>query len=168
MFQQAAYKAIDDITSRQKLPIMVGGTGLYIDSVIYEYGFGTKNITDRQQLRQNTLVVGLQIEREQLKERVGRRVDQMIAAGLEAEVKTLSRDYGWDSEALKGIGYAQWQDYFLGTKNLAETRQLIIKSTLDLAKRQRTWFKRNKSIQWFMTPVKEAEVADVVTTFFDK
>ena len=44
----------------------------------------------------------------------------------------------------------------------------IIKATLDLAKRQRTWFRRNKSIHWLTTPVKQREAADLITTFLSK
>ncbi len=74
----------------------------------------------------------------------------MLEAGLEDEVKGLADKYGWDCEALKGIGYAQWKDYFEGVaRSLPETRSKIIKATFEYAKRQRTWFKRNKSIHWF-------------------
>jgi len=211
VFKDLANRAIDDIAAGGKLPIMVGGTGLYIDSVLYDYGFlaagdrtarealnnlsveelqerikqqgiELENIdvrnkrrlirlleTDgaqptRQTMRSNTLVLGLQVERDVLRERITRRVDAMLAAGLEAEARTLRERYGWQCEALKGIGYAQWQEYFLGTQSQDETRQRIIKATLDLAKRQRTWFKRNKSIQWLTTPVKQAKVVDLITT----
>lgn len=165
-FQKLANEAIADISKRGKLPIMVGGSGLYIDGVIYGYRFfGKGEAVDRKQLLDNTLVLGIQIEREELKQRVARRVDAMIAAGLEDEVQDLAQQYGWGSEALKSVGYAQWQDYFEGNQNLLETQQKIIKDTLGLAKRQRTWFKRNKSIQWFDTPVKQTDVVDSVTTF---
>jgi tRNA dimethylallyltransferase len=92
----------------------------------------------------------------------------MLAAGLENEVRLLSQKYGWQAEGLRGVGYTQWRGYFEGDQSLAETRAKIIKATLDLAKRQRTWFKRNKSIQWLPTPVKWTEVVDLVTTFLDK
>ncbi len=215
VFKERAQAAIDDIAARGKLPIMVGGTGLYIDSVLYDYGFlpagdrtereslsamtvtelldlikekgidpGAVDIrnkrrlirlieTDGQrpqkhELRPNTLVLGLKTDREQLKERVERRTDAMLDAGLEVEVRGLVDKYGWNCEALKGVGYAQWKGYFEGTQNLAETRQKIIKATLDLAKRQRTWFKRNKSVQWLSTPVKWSSVVASVTTFLEK
>ena len=214
VFKGFANRAIADITSRGKLPIMVGGTGLYIDGVIYNFGFlpagdrsdrtelnslsppellrkirdlklatdnldtGNKRrlirlietngaVPTRQKLRDNTLIIGLKTGLEVLEERVIKRVDAMLADGLEDEVRTLAGRYGWDCEALKGVGYAQWQNYFSGAQSLSETRQKIIKATLDLAKRQRTWFKRNKSIHWFTTPVKWLEVVDSVTTFLN-
>jgi tRNA dimethylallyltransferase len=215
VFKRLANEAITDISNRGKLPILAGGTGLYIDGVIYDFGFlaagdrtareelnkltngellnkiekmsinlGDVDIrnkrrlirlieTDgavpaRQNLRSGTLLLGLETDRDELRGRITKRVDVMLAAGLEREVAGLAERYGWDCEALKGIGYAQWKGSFEGTQTLLETRQKIIKATLDLAKRQRTWFKRNKSIQWFSAPVNWSEVVDTVTTFLDR
>ena len=214
VFKRLALAAIDDIAGRGKLPIMAGGTGLYVDSVLYDFGFlaagdraeraelndlsvpellqkirSLKLATDtvdvrnkrrlirlietggaeptRQPLRVNTLMIGLKPERDDLRQRIERRVDVMLAAGLEAEVRSLAERFGWDCEALKGIGYAQWRGYFEQRQSLAETRQKIIKDNLELAKRQRTWFKRNKSIRWFSTPVNWPDLVDSVTTFLN-
>ncbi len=215
VFKERAQQAINDIAKQGKLPILVGGTGLYIDSVLYDYSFlaagdreARKQLDEldipqllqlieerglalgevdqrnkrrlirlletagatpqKSQLRENTLVMGLQMDRELLKKRITERTDAMLAAGLEAEVRDLAERYGWGCEALKGVGYAQWQNYFAGQQTLSEIRQKIIKATLDLAKRQRTWFKRNKSIQWFGTPVNLSDVVAEVTTFLSK
>lgn len=214
VFQRLANEAIQDIANRGKLPIMVGGTGLYIDGVIYDYGFlpagdradrevlneftveellqkitglgleiGEVDVRNkrrlirlietngerpvRQELRENTLILGLKADRDELQQRITKRVDDMLAAGLEQEVRDLVEHYGWDCEALRGIGYAQWRGYIDGTETYEQTRQKIIKVTLDLAKRQYTWFKRNKSIQWFPTSVNWQEIVDTVTTFLD-
>lgn len=214
IFQKLANEAIADIAGRSKVPIMAGGTGLYIDGVLYDYDFlpaGDRGEREklnamslpqllvkidelgidsggvdkrnkrrlirlietdgerpaRGELRPNTLVIGIRPEREELKQKIIDRVDAMLAAGLEGEVRSLSERYGWGCEALKGVGYAQWRGYFEGSDTLPEARQKIIKATLDLAKRQRTWFKRNKSIQWFSTPVDLDDVVEVVTTFLN-
>jgi len=214
VFKRLANAALADIRSRGKLPIMVGGTGLYIDGVIYDFGFlppgnrsnrvklnllsapdllqkianlgivlgdvdtGNKRrlirlietngaVPTKKKLRGNTLIVGIKTDRDVLEQRIIKRTDSMLDSGLEGEVRVLAERYGWDCEALKGVGYAQWRDYFTGVQSLPETRQKIIKATSDLAKRQRTWFKRNKSIQWFSTSVKWSEVVDTVTTFLD-
>ena len=79
----------------------------------------------------------------------------MLDGGLEQEAKKLSQRYGWDTEPMKGIGYREWRDYFAGNQSLEETRQRVISSTMNLAKRQRTWFKRSPDIQWFSS-AKEA------------
>jgi tRNA dimethylallyltransferase len=144
-FQKLASTAIKDIQKRGRLPVMVGGTGLYIDSVIYGYDFDKKS---RQELRPNTLVLGLDLPTDEVKKRLEARVDQMFAQGLEQEVKSLSNKYGWDAEAMKGIGYRDWQAYFNGDADLIKTKELIIKNTWQYARRQRTWFRRNKDIHW--------------------
>ncbi len=214
VFKQLAVEAIAEISARGNLPVMVGGTGLYIDSVLYDYGFleagdraarqtlntmsipellaridqqginpGDVDVRNKRRLirlletdgaqstrrpfRENTLVLGVSVEREELRQRITARTDAMLVNGLEQEVRELSEQYGWTCEALKGVGYAQWRDYFLGTQTLVETRQKIIQDTLGLAKRQRTWFKRNKSIQWFNNPVNWQHIVDSVTTFLD-
>ncbi|MDB5164370.1 MAG: tRNA dimethylallyltransferase [Candidatus Saccharibacteria bacterium] len=212
VFKRLANQTIQAICGRGKLPIMVGGTGLYIDGVLYDFGFlpegdrsarqalNVKSIQGllvqakqkgidltgidvrnkrriiraletkgsrptRGELRPNTLIIGLALPRETLQSRIEQRVDTMLKSGLEAEVKRLSETYGWECEALKGIGYAQWQAYFNGTQTLPQTRAAIIKATQDLAKRQRTWFKRNKSIHW-ITDTKAA--IDLVEAFLNK
>jgi tRNA dimethylallyltransferase len=182
-FKQLALQAIEDISSRGKVPIMVGGTGLYVDTVLYDYQFSTPEQAaqrdpqnprhllktaepdSRSKLRDNTLLIGLSVERDILKQRIVSRVQQMIAQGLETEVRQLVDRYGWGSDALKGIGYREWEGYFNGSKSLDETVASIAKDTVDYAKRQRTWFKRNKSIQWIS---KQSKAVDFATTFLNK
>lgn len=211
IFKRLAMRTISEVASRGKLPVLVGGTGLYIDSVLYDYEFlpapaeklrqelsnlsleqllqraddlglptdtvDTRNkrriirlienngtLPKHHELRTNTLVLGVSIPREQLLERIRARVEAMLGTGLEGEARKLAKTYGWDVEPMKGIGYREWQAYFNGRQTLDETKQQIVRGTLALAKKQRTWFKRNKSIQW----VKEqSEAVDLVTTFLN-
>jgi tRNA dimethylallyltransferase len=211
-FKKLALTAIEDIESRGKLPIIVGGTGLYVYGVLYDYSFmppgpaelrakrngmtieellaeiqaegiSTEGVDIRNkrrlirllesggqrpvnsELRSNSLILGLRLDRDNLKQRVAQRVDTMLAAGLEQEVKQLSEKYGWDVEPMKGIGYREWREYYGGSQNLELTRQRIVSATMQLAKRQRTWFKRNASIQWADDP---STVVDLATTFLNK
>jgi tRNA dimethylallyltransferase len=211
-FQRLAGAAIDDIAGRGKLPMLVGGTGLYIDSVLFDYhflpptdpeirkelnalrleqlltraneleldmtGIDLRNKRrvirlienngvrpSKHEMRDHTLVLGIKTEREQLRERITKRVDAMLAAGLENEVRELAERYGWEAEPMKGIGYREWHEYFASTQNLAETRERIIKASMDLAKRQRTWLKRNDSIQWVSD---RSNAVEIVTTFLNK
>jgi tRNA dimethylallyltransferase len=197
------------------LPILVGGTGLYIDSILYDYGFldappaevrdelnglslqelldraeqrglitrgiDTRNkrrvirliendgkLPSRQPLRPNTLILGLEVPRDALRVRITARVDAMLEAGLEAEVERLARDYGWAVEPMKGIGYREWKTYFEGSQDLAGTREKIIKDSMDLAKKQRTWFKRNSSIHWIDNRGKTQEIVELITTNLHK
>lgn len=199
LYKDLAMAAIIDIQSMGKLPILVGGTGLYIDSVLYDYGFLKGADADKRQtlndqtlqellklaqtksidltgidfrnkrrviraienngqkptkaaMRPDTLVAGLKIDKVMLKERVIDRVDKMIGEGLETEVARLAGSYGWGVEPMKGIGYREWHEYFTGSQSLEQTRLQIIAATMNLAKRQRTWFKRNDRIQWFEDP----------------
>jgi tRNA dimethylallyltransferase len=212
LFQKLAQAAIADITARGRLPIMVGGTGLYIDSVLFDYSFlppsdpalraelnamsleqvlerthtlglDTTGIDLRNKrrvirlienngerpvrhaMRPDTLVLGIAADREHLRERITARVDAMLAAGLETEVQNLAERYGWEAEPMKGIGYREWREYFAGTQDLPQTRERIVKATMDLAKRQRTWFKRNSGIHWLSD---RSESADIMTTFLNK
>jgi tRNA dimethylallyltransferase len=214
VFKRLANDVISDISGRGKLPILVGGTGLYIDGLLYDYSFlpqgdraareelnalaipellaridaaglelGNVDIRNKRRLmrlietagaepikqamRANTLVIGLQPERSELKSRITNRVQHMVNVGLEAEVRRVAEQYGWDAEGLKGIGYREWQDYFLGTQGLEQTIQRIISSTVGLAKKQRTWFRRNKSIHWIDTPVNYAHVDELITTLLN-
>lgn len=211
-FQKLATEAIEDIHSRGKLPILVGGTGLYIDSVVYDFSFlppgpaeirtelNNKTINEllaqieargistegidlrnkrrlirlletngqrpvRQALRPNTLLLGLKVPRDVLKDRVVQRVDVMLAEGLEAEAGELAARFGWDVEPMKGIGYREWREYFEGSLDYETTTQRIVSATMNLAKRQRTWFGRNNSIHWVENPSKAVEIA---TTFLNK
>ena len=209
VYKQLAVAAIADITGRGKLPILVGGTGLYIDAVLYDYGFlpagdratrhklnnlsverlgdiiREKGLDDsgldvrnkrrlirlletggarpsRKALRTDTLLLGTYIPRQELESRIQQRIGIMLQQGLKREVERLVEKYGWDCEGLKGIGYREWRGYFDGVQDLSETRARIFKATLGLAKRQRTWFKRNKSIHW----INDMDAAaDLVTTF---
>lgn len=210
-FQRLAHRAIDDITSRGKLPIMVGGTGLYVDSVIFNYSFLPPSppeqrqqlnalpladlhaLTEelglditgidmrnkrriirlienngvrptRQELRPDTLVIGLSVPRDELRNKIVQRVDAMLQAGLEREVVNLAKRYGWQAEPMKGIGYREWQDYVAGSQTLEQTRLKIISSSVGLAKKQRTWFKRDKSIHWVND---RRKAVDLVTTFLN-
>jgi tRNA dimethylallyltransferase len=212
VFKRLANRAISEIHARRKLPIMVGGTGLYVDSVLFDYSFlppaeksqrdelNSKTIQQllllinqrnlslegvdirnkrrlirviesrgarpaRQVLRPNTLIVGIALSRELLEQRIAERVNAMLSAGLEKEVKVLAQKYGWDCEALKGIGYQEWKAYLEGAQSMNETKARIIKDTLGLAKRQRTWFKRNRSIHWISNA---EEAVDLATTFLNK
>ncbi|MBC7546696.1 tRNA (adenosine(37)-N6)-dimethylallyltransferase MiaA [Candidatus Saccharibacteria bacterium] len=215
VFKRLAIDTIDEIAARGKLPIIVGGTGLYVDSVLYDYGFlpagdradretlnalsidqllaqirqkglelgaidtGNKRrlirlletggaVPSRRALRENSLVFGITTEREVLRNRIENRTDTMITHGLEQETRQLVQKYGWGCEALKGIGYSQWQDYFNGTANIVQTRCRIVKATMDLAKRQRTWFKRSNSIHWISTPYDFEHLVELATTNLNK
>lgn len=211
MFKDLTQKCIQDILKRGRVPILVGGTGLYIDAVLYNFQFGkpvnstfraaleqmsdvelttimnTKNIkipnlntknrrhviraierngvVQRQrELRKDTLVLGLRLQRAVLEERVTQRVDQMIVGGLIDESERLFEIYGTNVEALRTPGYKAIQSYLAGACTIEEAKRAFISADLRLAKRQRTWFKRNHSIEWFQD---SHEIIRRVGTFLD-
>ena len=210
-FKKLAENAIENIASRGKLPIIAGGTGLYMDALVFDYGFeapadpkqrawlSEKSVPELQQmlkdkglplpfneqnprhlmraletggakgekqkLRPNTLMIGLTVDRETLKRRIERRVDAMLAQGLVREIRQCAGQYGWHAEALKTPACKAFRGYIEGAETLEQSRKKFIKNDLDLAKRQRTWFKRNKSIHWLATPVNWHEAVELVTTF---
>ena len=71
--------------------------------------------------------------------------------GLETEVKTLSKKYGW-IPSLQAIGYQEWKEYFNNKINKKEVQSLIELHTIQYSKRQMTWFKKMKNIQWIEKP----------------
>lgn len=94
--------------------------------------------------------LGLQINRSQLRERLQRRAGQMIEAGLIEEVETLLADQLSDWAPMRSVGYKETLSYLRG--ELGDRAQLITAITansMQLAKRQRTWFRRDKDIRWF-------------------
>jgi len=80
--------------------------------------------------------------RDELHRAISRRVDQMIAAGLESEVRRLADKYGRQAPGLNSIGYSEWFAMFDGTANLDAVREAIVIHTRQYAKRQETWLRR--------------------------
>lgn len=203
-FKKNALIWIDDIHIRGKLPILVGGTGLYIDSIIFDYAFlppgsqqereqlesltveqlqqklhelkiplpeNAKNkrhlirkietngaVPVKKDLRKNTLVIGIDRSKEELLRAIHARTVSMINSGLKAEVDSLVQKYGWDSPGMQSVGYKEWREGDSGER----IAMLIEKNTVQYAKRQRTWFKRNQHISWVQN-VNEAE--QLINTF---
>lgn len=212
-FVKTARAHIDGILSRGRLPVLAGGTGLYIDSIInniefadygsdegyrtelhrlaeekgaeYVHGllaekdpaaaekihqnnlrrviraleicrlsgktFTEMNEKSRREPVYSALIFGLNADRQTLYDRINNRVDDMIAAGLENEVKNiLDMGVGRDTTAMQAIGYKEFIDYFEGRATLDETVEKIKQESRRYAKRQLTWFKRNPDIHWLM------------------
>ncbi|HLD30904.1 MAG TPA: tRNA (adenosine(37)-N6)-dimethylallyltransferase MiaA [Patescibacteria group bacterium] len=105
----------------------------------------------------NCLKIGIETDREVLYKRIDERVDQMIKDGLEQEVKKLvDKKYIWELPSMSGIGYRQFKDYFDGKISLKQVVENLKKETRRYAKRQLTWFRRDKDIKWCKT-YEEAE-----------
>ncbi|MCL2025498.1 MAG: tRNA (adenosine(37)-N6)-dimethylallyltransferase MiaA [Leptospirales bacterium] len=104
-----------------------------------------------------TLYIGLYDERELLNERINKRVDSMIVAGFVDEVRKLREmGYGPELKSMKSIGYAEINCFLDGLAGFDETIELIKKETRRYAKRQMTWFRKNKKITWFKAGERDA------------
>jgi tRNA dimethylallyltransferase len=183
-YQKDVSKVIEE--NPDKNIFLVGGTGLYLDCIIYNYTLpetkdidlgslsigelqkklGSKlfelNESDRQNPRRlishlkqlsspakqnpiDALYLVLDSTKEIIEERINNRVDEMIGQGLENEYKELYSKYGaLNLKGLDTIGYREFNEYFEKKISLDKVIELIKIHTRQYAKRQRTWFNRNK------------------------
>lgn len=105
--------------------------------------------------------VGIDYPREELYDRINRRVDMMMEAGLEAEARVMLPHRHLN--ALQTVGFSEMFDYFDGAITREEAIELIKRNSRRYAKRQMTWFRRDKEIQWFAKP-KPEEVIEYLET----
>lgn len=192
---QKEVKEILNNLPKGKIPIIVGGTGLYIDSVIYNYTLQeedtspqreeleNKSIKELQSLidstilnqlnesdivnpvrlrriiekgelgnqrgeKMNCLYFVMNVDKRRLERNITERVSQMFDDGLLAENIYLKDNDLINSTVSKIIGYKEFEGYFNGTKTIEDVKSEIIKNTKKYAKRQKTWFKRNKDAIW--------------------
>ncbi|HWR17982.1 MAG TPA: tRNA (adenosine(37)-N6)-dimethylallyltransferase MiaA [Clostridia bacterium] len=214
-YQAYAQVAIADITSRNKFPLVVGGTGLYVNALTFPLNFtgaksdpalreqlselelqtpgslhallGQLDPKSAQRLHKNDIkriiraievvrltgktideyggdfenrrseeipydvrMVGLTMPRELLYERIEKRVDEMMRVGLLDEVLRLKKlGVTADMPAMQGLGYKQLYAHLMSTCSLEQAVANIKLETRHFAKRQITWFKRDKRIRWF-------------------
>jgi tRNA dimethylallyltransferase len=95
----------------------------------------------------NVIKIGLKLPKEELHRNISSRVDDMIKSGLVEEVKSLLPFKNFN--ALQTVGYSEIIDYLEGKKKLDEAIEEIKKNTRQYAKRQMTWFRKDKNIHWF-------------------
>ena len=210
-FKKDAEKTIEEILQKGKTPIIVGGTGLYVDSLIYGIEYQTiefdeqyrkqleervekegletlyneakkidpqaiekisandkkrilrileiykatgKNKTEQElESRKNGVkydykVFAINMDREKLYERINKRVDIMIENGLIEEVEKLLEKYKEFPTAMQGLGYKEVVEYLQGKVSKEEMIENIKRETRRYAKRQLTWFRKNKQTIW--------------------
>ncbi|PJN92299.1 tRNA (adenosine(37)-N6)-dimethylallyltransferase MiaA [Bacillus sp. mrc49] len=210
-FQERANACIEDIHGRGKLPIIVGGTGLYIQSVIYDYQFSeapsdleyreglekqiresgidpvfdelrkvdpesakrihpnnvrrviraleifhctgktmSEQLDDQPtELKYETCIIGLTMEREKLYQRIDQRVDGMVDEGLIHEVQSFYDQGLKDCQSIQAIGYKEIYDYFDGRASVDEAVETLKQNSRRYAKRQLTWFRNKMDVIWF-------------------
>ena len=211
-YKKLAINKIKEIQQRNKIPFLVGGTGLYISAVVDNLEIPKappdKKIRERlekldskklfeklkkadlksakiigennkrkliralevyeitgkpfsvQQIKGkplfNILQIGIKTDREKLYKKIDQRVDEMIKMGLIKETKDLTGKYSFDLPAMSGIGYREIGLYLQNKIAPEEAIQKMKFRTHQYARRQTTWFKRDKRIKWIEN-YKEAE-----------
>lgn len=212
-YREMACAAIDDILTRGLLPILVGGSGLYVNAIIdplnfavpadveirealsYAFDISPQAVFDellacdpataerlhihdkkrivralevyrcsgkplsafgndfsnrtKRESRYAPVMIGLNMERALLHERIEQRVDRMIAGGLLAEAREIY-DAGYDRSlpAMQSIGYQQLFRWFDGEISLKDAILIVKRDTRRFARRQLTWFRRDNRINW--------------------
>ena len=194
-FKQYSLKKIEDIRSRNKIPFLVGGTGLYIDAIVFDYKFGNKsdvkkrtllekltieelweycsknnielpdnynnkryiircieqggiNNSRKVEINNNIIVVGISTDRDNLRKRIKDRIEQFFDNNVVEEARMLGKIYGWDNRAMSGNIYPILHKYIDNEIGIEEAKVEIFYRDWHLAKRQMTWFRRNKNIEW--------------------
>jgi len=170
-FKEYALSRIAEIRARGHVPIIAGGTGLYVDAVIFDYRFDNKDIYHGTKLARGNrkkgtrgdvletapnnlvlqdgyLVYGIAWSSDELRERIRLRVQKMYSDELFSETRFLVEKYGWGSQAMKSDAYQFAWKYLNGEMTLDEATLQNFYRDSHLAKRQMTWFKRNKNIKW--------------------
>ena len=112
----------------------------------------------------------LTMKRDEVYDRINKRVDDMIKAGLEDEVRNLlSKGYNPDMHSMQAIGYKEICQYITGKISREEAIEQIKKNTRNYAKRQETWFKRYKEAMWIdVTGMKPKIIAEKINLFLNK
>ncbi len=208
-YQKLAKKAIDSIHARGRLPLIVGGTGFYIDALIqsfelpaestsstirsrlyeraategqeslyqellevdpksesrvhpnnlrrvvralevyYVTGQPMSDLMSKSEPPYRSTILALDVEREHLYRRIDNRVDEQVSRGLISEVAWLLERYGERlATARQAIGYKEIIAYLESRVTIEEAIETLKRNTRRYAKRQITWFRRNRSVQW--------------------
>ena len=173
-FKTFAEQKICSISKHGKVPIVCGGTGLYVDALIYNYQFskGSKNnnvkiieqgfaekYPDRVEMDEKYVVFGIDWPKEILRERIRGRLNKIFVQELFEETRRLVETYGWGSQAMKSDIYEYAWGYLEGKYDLETAKRLCFYRDWHLAKRQMTWFRRNSNINWL--PLDEIKPAAI-------
>jgi tRNA dimethylallyltransferase len=227
-FKKDAEQAIEEILSKGKVPIVVGGTGLYIDSLIYgieyqdikldeEYRKELEERAEKQgleklyeeakkidsqamekissndkkrifrvleiykatgktkteqeiesrknEVKYNYKIFAINMEREKLYERINKRVDIMIEQGLIKEVEELLKKYNEFPTAMQGLGYKEVVEYLQEEITEEQMVEKVKMETRRYAKRQITWFKKNKQTVWIDASKGNGNIDEIIRIY---
>jgi tRNA dimethylallyltransferase len=115
------------------------------------------------------LKIGLMREREDIYRRIENRVDDMARRGFGKEVRSLlDMGYGRHLKSMQGLGYKRMVEYLCGERDFEATIQVIKEETKAYAKRQLTWFRSDKEVQWVHCPAERRRIMKMVERFLDR
>lgn len=141
-WQKDAFLSIEKILKKGKIPIIAGGTGLYISSIIQNYDLNKKDPQSRE-CPYDFIIFGLSPDRQKLYKKIDQRVNRMVDDGSLAEVKRIYKKYpDKNLSSLSGIGYKELIEYIDGKVDINTAIKNIQQNTRHYAKRQMTWFRR--------------------------
>ena len=153
-FKNEVARIINEIRSRGHIPFLVGGSGLYLYTVLFDYDF--ENKTRSKELINNCIAVGIDVDKDVLRGRIRGRFQQMIEAGFISEVESLIEKYGSNTLQLKRNLYGEVQKYLNGEVDMDELLSRAETIDWQLAKKQRTWFtQKHDEVVWL--PVNRAK-----------
>ena len=161
-FQCAFQNAFMDITARGRIPILCGGTGMYIEAVLKSYELGPVRFPDRE-----SLTIGLKIDRELRREKITKRLRERLEHGMIEEVETLLKRLPPERLIRYGLEYKYVTLYLTGLLSHDEMfRQLEI-AIHQFAKRQMTWFRgmeerRGIPIHWIDATLPMEEKVSII------
>lgn len=161
-YQQLAYGVIDELLAQQTIPIIVGGSGLYAEAVLEGYVFGEGQKSTLKIPRYNSLVMGLEIEKEVLFKRVEQRTLSWLDDGLLEEIQDLL-DQGVSREWLEqnGMEYRWFTKLVFKEVSLDEALQRTNLEIRQFIKRQYTWWRRHPEVLWVRNPEEALERVEV-------
>jgi len=168
-WQKDTFKTIDKILKKKKTPIICGGTGLYICSIIQNYDLHPQEPKLRE-CPYDYIILGINPDREKLYKKINTRVDQMINNKAINEVKRLYKKYpNKKLVSLSGIGYRQIIEYLDNKVTLEKAIENIKRDTRHYAKRQMTWFRRmeNQAIKIYWNKNK-TQSKEIIRRFLTK
>ena len=122
-----------------------------MDALVYDYHFNDvvkNNYSDRQEMSSDYVVFGIDWPRDELRKRLLIRSNKLFAQPIEKETLALVEQYGWDNQAMKSDIYPICWEMMRGNIDREEAIRLNEIDDWHLAKRQLTWFKRNRNIVW--------------------
>ena len=147
-FQCAFQNAYMDIKTRGAIPILCGGTGLYIESVLKSYELGSVRFPERR-----SLTIGLRIDRELRRQKITERLHARLQEGMVEEVRELLRKVPAERLIRYGLEYKYVTEYCIGERSYEEMVARLEIAIHQFAKRQMTWFRgmeerRGVPIHW--------------------